>query len=176
MKKSPFVSSNPPEAGPKKRPGVCRLDYLIEREMLARLPVLSVRNGTTDYIDIIDNETMVDDEGKTVCLGVFTDKFRRCGACMHVEVTDIATKKITENALYTIFNRYSDTPNPWVMCISHYYPSEHAYDGMTLADIIRANTAISPYGDTILKNLFSAHFKGSPYITEDKMFSVKLVV
>lgn len=124
------------------------LNDLLGEEFLRSLPVISIQNGSTDYLDRVKEEDFVDDSGNTVSLVKGVDCHGRHFVSMRLDTSRLADKDtdggefIHERFIYTIFRRYTDLDSVWVICKSHYsqgesYVVEYALDCST---VIRENT------------------------------------
>jgi hypothetical protein len=94
--------------------------------------------GDTDYLDIISNAQMVNDQGQQQNIVKGIDPFRREFITMHLQLLDILDRVI-DTGIYTLFRRYTDRNSSlFVFCRSHYSPQQST----AIADVIGANTAV----------------------------------
>jgi hypothetical protein len=108
--------------------------------ILEKSPIVTLVNGSTDYLDLVDDSLFIDHGGNQISVIKGMDKFHREYVSMKVLVESRCDEeseyKLYERAIYTVFRRYTDE-NMWVMCVSHYTPGKHIFH-----QLIGACTAI----------------------------------
>jgi len=140
---------------------------IVSDELFKNIPIVEILTGLTGYNDQVDNNTLGDN-----VIGRGYDQFERHTVCFRVEIRDIETRTVTEQAYYSIFYRYNND-DLLVYCISH-YSKLRSYDEGSLC-VILGPTALNEESKVILKNIFSYYEIGEIYMTTDKKFTVALV-
>ena len=135
--------------------------------LMAGVPKIVVRTGMTDYVDLVHPE---DFEGP---LARFIDKFSRPGLALRVQVSEPATGKVVENAIYTVFQRYT-RGQLLVLCRSHMSGLADTRP-QAFAEITGANTAVDERAMEIIQGLVMTAHLGGHYDTEDGKLRVRLV-
>jgi hypothetical protein len=145
--------------------GMCKV---ICRQHLDSIPQINnVKVGSTDYIDMIHQDDISDDQGH-VPIVYFVDRFRRPGLAMRVVIRN-EHNAVLENGIYTFFQRYTDG-NSFVICASHLTRSTGKFLSL-----------ICPYGGSLvsdagymrLKGVISSHFNGGVYICDEYKISLE---
>lgn len=144
----------------------------MSENMWQSLPMTTVHNGPTDYIDGVEPRDL---QGVAVC--AFTDPFRRRGVAMRIRVS--IDGRVIEEGIYTVFERYTDDPGLTVMCRSHcggvrYKYNDHPgseYRSYYFDSIVGAHTRLTPSGADILRELLRERV----YRTPDGHAAVELV-
>lgn len=168
-----------PESGRVAPDGHDGLDIIFKESGVdyRTLPAISVRNGTTDYIDMVsDFDLYAQDSKEPLAVGVFKDCFGRSGFAMRVTVTDAKTDEVRERCIYTVFQRYTGG-RMLVMCRSHCGlkgVTVRTRGEGTLERIVGASTRVSEDGELVLRAIIKAHLGGGVYTTADNKHQVRL--
>lgn len=140
-----------------------RLSPSFGEELLKTMPIIKITSGMTDYLDLVKPEEL---KGNTFGCGI--GPFNRSFVTMKVKVEDKETGKILQDAVYTLFERYTGDHKFWVICISH---NSDIVGNLEFGDMLNAQTAMSKESWVILKELIN-HNK--PY--ESKANGVEVLV
>lgn len=88
---------------------------LVGSDFLNSIPTIQVKNGNTDYLDLVDPKDFIDKDGNPVSLAKGVDINGREFLTFGIHLNNAGENFYEIN---TIFRRYSDS-NKWVMCRSH---------------------------------------------------------
>ncbi len=94
--------------------------------------------GDTDYLDIVSNAQMVNDQGQQQNIVKGSDPYCREFITMHLQLLDVF-ERVIDTGIYTLFRRYTDRNSSlFVFCRSHYSSQRST----AITDVIGANTAV----------------------------------
>jgi len=159
LKRSDGIKHLHPEA-------IKRLSPTFGEELLKTMPIIKITSGMTDYLDLVKPEEL---DGNPFGCGI--GPFDRSFVAMKVKVEEKKTGKILQDAVYTLFERYTDDHNFWVLCVSH---NSDIVGNWEFSDILNAQTAMSKESWVVLKELVNHHIQNRPY--ESMVGGVEVVV
>lgn len=149
-----FVPQPLPKSGPNWSSHKFLSD-IIGDEILDSIPIVGIKSGSTDYLDLVRPEEFVDSDGKKLYIMKGMDVFGRHFVTFGIKAdcVDADTESKSKFYIYTIFRRYTNLDSIWVLCKSHY----SATSGHDVEAMLNCNPTIRDTGIDSLKKLFSAY-------------------
>ena len=130
MSEQDLVTTDPSSTSNSSWADVDFLTNIYGKDLLEQCPIAPVINGSTDYLDVIEEVTFSDSKGNKTSLIKGCDNHGREFVSMKVLVeskhSDEGEYKVCEKSIYTVFRRYT-VGDLWVMCVSHCTPGDHVF-------------------------------------------------
>lgn len=112
--------------------GARYLEQLVGSQRYLSIRTIPASVGDTDYLDTVDRSEL---HGAALCKG--TDPLNRPFVCFRVTVVRAKNRQVyEEDAVYTLFQRYTDDDSVFVLCPSHATRNVRAFAGVVQAETL----------------------------------------
>jgi len=132
--------------------------------------------GNTDYVDLVD-DSQITVAGEALPIVSFTDPYRRKGAAFRVKVFCTQSGQEVDRGIFSLFQRYTDSPGFYVLCRSHRvaFPYNPRHRDGKFNVILKANTAMGRESYEIFSDILLSHQSSQGYVTKDGQYKIYLV-
>lgn len=135
------------------------------------------KGKTSSRSGIVSSDDQITAAGEPVPIVSFMDPYSRKGIAFRVKVFCTQASDEVDQGIFSIFQRYTNSPGFYVLCRSHRvtfpYKPQHQHGKFDV--ILQAMTAMCTESYEIFSDILLKHLSGQGYVTKDGKFKIYLV-